>query len=827
MAKSKATRKSGETMKMTSSREMVVQGMDDEDDEELQRALADDIISASEDEGGSDDERKHCKLLEAISSLGGKKRKKLTERSEASIQVSEFTVNAEGEGDKINLSDLIGTLDKTPSALIKTKKQLKNLQHNQSTLETPLTRKETEKIQREVAFEKTSKEVSRWQSVVLQNQKAEQLVFPLNQEPSGPKRIEQVVAGWKAQTPLEQEIFSLLRMNKQPLHDPVLTPTEEASLRAMSLEEAKIRRAELQKTRVLQSYYEAKAKREKKIKSKKYHRVQKKVMRKEYLKQFDEMVKTDPAAALEELKKMELSRMKERMSLKHQNSGKWAKSKAIMAKYDDGARKAMQIQLEVNKDLTQKLVIPADEDEEDEEDEEESAETLPDFVNDVEPILDQVNPWMRGKLSTEPMMQEESNRLDPPVWPREVGKPGEGWDDQEEDEEQMEETEEESLLRGFEERRKLRQTEDVEVAPMSMEENDDEKKAEILDISDDDEEAVEISDGEEAVEISDGEEAVEISDDEEAGLSNFTSLFHGLVKNHMEPPADQPKASPGAGQEESPALLEEGLVRVRTLEDVELLSQDISASDTALLTTQTPGTEETDTQSATQQADKKRKRKKMIDPNEVLTKEAKVIEMPLAPTAIEDVEDKEEQRIIIKEAFAGDDVISDFLKDKRKQEEAGRPKVIDLTLPGWGEWGGLGLQPSRSKRKRFRVKVAPPPPRQDQKLPNIIIAEKRDSSIAAHQVCQLPFPFENPTQFERTIRSPVGHTWNTQNTVQKITAPKVVTQLGAIIEPIAREDLIKNNRQAVTRPSINLESDQGPQKKRCSQQKKKHKRKRN
>uniref|UniRef100_A0A8C7L7S4 UTP14A small subunit processome component n=1 Tax=Oncorhynchus kisutch TaxID=8019 RepID=A0A8C7L7S4_ONCKI len=696
--------------------------------------------------------------------------------------------NKLSEGDKINLSDLIGTLDKTPSALIKTKKQLKNLQHNQSTLETPLTRKETEKIQREVAFEKTSKEVSRWQSVVLQNQKAEQLVFPLNQEPSGPKRIEHVVAGWKAQTPLEQEIFSLLRMNKQPLHDPVLTPTEEASLRAMSLEEAKIRRAELQKTRVLQSYYEAKAKRGKKIKSKKYHRVQKKVMRKEYLKQFDEMVKTDPAAALEELKKMELSRMKERMSLKHQNSGKWAKSKAIMAKYDDGARKAMQKQLEVNKDLTQKLVIPADEDEEDEE---ESAETLPDFVNDVEPILDQVNPWMRGKLSTEPMM-EESNRLDPPVWPREVGKPGEGQDEQEEDEEQMEETEEESLLRGFEERRKLRQTED---------------KAEILEISDYDEEAVEISD-----------------DDEEAGLSNFTSLFHGLV-NHMEPPADQPKAGPGLRQGESPALLEEGLVRVRTLEDVELLSQDISTSDTALLTTQILGTEETDTQSATQQADKKRK--KMIDPNEVLTKEAKVIEMPLAPTAVEDVEDKEEQRVIIKEAFAGDDVVSDFLKDKRKQEEAGRPKVIDLTLPGWGEWGGLGLQPSRSKRKRFRVKVAPPPPRQDQKLPNIIIAEKRDSSIAAHQVCQLPFPFEKPIQFERTIRSPVGRTWNTQNAVQKITAPKVVTQLGAIIEPIAREDLIKDNRQAVTGPSINLESDQGPQKKRRSQQKKQHKRKKN
>ena len=59
-----------------------------------------------------------------------------------------------------------------------------------------------------------------------------------------------------------------------------------------------------------------------------------------------------------------------------------------------------------------------------------------------------------------------------------------------------------------------------------------------------------------------------------------------------------------------------------------------------------------------------------------------------------------EQTAIIKEAFAGDDVISDFLKDKRKQEEAGRAKVVDLTLPGWGEWGGIGLKPSKRKRRK-------------------------------------------------------------------------------------------------------------------------------
>lgn len=254
------------TSRMESDGAMIKQGMyDDKVDYQADTRS----ISASEDESGSEDERKNRKLLEAISSLGGKKRKKLAERSEASIQVSEFTVNAEGEGEKINLSDLISTMDKTTTALSKTKKQLKNIENSQSTLETPLSKQETEKIHRDVAFDKTAKEVSRWQSIVTQIQRAEQLVFPLNQEPSGPKRMEQVVAGWKAQTPLEQEIFSLLHMNKQPINNPVLTHLEEASMRAMSLEEAKIRRAELQKARVLQSYYEAKAKRERKIKSKK------------------------------------------------------------------------------------------------------------------------------------------------------------------------------------------------------------------------------------------------------------------------------------------------------------------------------------------------------------------------------------------------------------------------------------------------------------------------------------------------------------------------------------------------------------------------------
>lgn len=107
--------------------------------------------------------------------------------------------------------------------------------------------------------------------------------FSLEKEQSAFAPIEHVLSGWKARTPLEHEVFNIHK-NKQPVTDPLLTPVEKASLKAMSLEEAKMRRAELQRARALQSYYEARARREKKIKSKKYHKVLKKEKAKKALK---------------------------------------------------------------------------------------------------------------------------------------------------------------------------------------------------------------------------------------------------------------------------------------------------------------------------------------------------------------------------------------------------------------------------------------------------------------------------------------------------------------------------------------------------------------
>ena len=144
------------------------------------------------------------------------------------------------------------------------------------------------------------------------------------------------------------------------------------------------------------------------------------------------------------------------------------------------------------------------------------------------------------------------------------------------------------------------------------------------------------------------QEVVEISDNEEEDLSEFTSLYQGIANSQQESQSQEAQPEPVSGPEpgpgpvlteEAPGLLEETLVRIRTLEDVEMLSQNplhIEGDQPSPPMDQSPNMEETALPCGTQKAGKKMKRKKGIDPNEVLTKEAKMIKVPLAPTAVED-----------------------------------------------------------------------------------------------------------------------------------------------------------------------------------------------
>ncbi|XP_032706355.1 U3 small nucleolar RNA-associated protein 14 homolog A-like isoform X1 [Lontra canadensis] len=722
--------------------------------EEVEDLPKDYALSPSEDEVDIDGERKHQKLLEAISSLDGKNRWKLAERSEASLKVSEFSVTSEGSGEKLVLSDLLGPV-KTSSSLAVVKKQLNRVK-SKKTVELPLNKEEVERIHREVAFNKTSQALSKWDPIVLKNRQAEQLVFPLKKEQSAFAPIEHVLSGWKARTPLEQEVFNLLHKNKQPMTDPLLTPVEKASLKAMSLEEAKMRRAELQRARALQSYYEARARREKKIKSKKYHKVLKKGKARKALKDFEKLRKVNPTAALEELEKIEKARMMERMSLKHQNSGKWAKSKAIMAKYDLEARQAMQEQLARNKELTQKLQV-ASNSEEEEEGVEEEGDLVPEAVNEIQMDADGPNPWM---LRNHSRGTKEAKGQDPEQLPEPVAHEA----SESEEEEDRPGAEEETLLNEFEERRSLRRKSGLnqDAEPVSRQEPKDSSSQEVLS------------------ELRALAQKLN-KEKNQSGKQNMSSTRTVPVVQREGPP----KA------EEEPLLLQRP-ERAHTVQELEELAKEGCFQNEEV---PRPGREgqQTERNPNTQPGVPKEKKRKeqMIDLQNLLTTKSPSVKSLAIPTTVEELEDEEErdQKQMIKEAFAGDDVIRDFLKEKREAVEASKPKDVDLTLPGWGEWGGMGLKPSAKKRRRFLIKTPEGPPRKDKNLPNVIINEKRNVHAAAHQVRVLPYPFTHHQQFERTIQTPIGSTWNTQRAFQKLTTPKVVTKPGHIIKPIKAEDV--------------------------------------
>ncbi|NWH80694.1 UT14A protein, partial [Piaya cayana] len=696
-------------------------------------------------------------------------RRKLAERTEASVQVSEFNVSCKGEGpEKLVLSELLQPI-RPKSALSSVKKELSRVKQKKA-VELPLSKEEAQRVVREAAFVGTSKDVGKWQQVVLQNRRAEQLVFPLKQEVATVVPLEQVASTWKPRTPLEQEIFGLLHKTQQPTVDPLLTPEETASLQAMSLEEARQRRAELQKARALQSYYEAKARREKRIKSKKYHRVLKKSKRRKALKEFEQLHKSDPEAALAKLEELEQLRMQERMSLKHQNKGKWARSRAIMAKYDLEARKAMQEQLARNKELMQKVRVELPEEEEeagDVPDEDLASGTIPAGASGA-------NPWMLGKPSgpaEEPEVEEGPGGV---VGPDAV----ESKEEMEEEEEVL--SEEEALLQDFAQKRQTRQ-----------------QQAERPE-----------GQGEELVGcllpsvtcalLPCSRVTAPSLLSQHAGADETEAVSELLGDSPVPPVCVEEQASlgmeqPPLAQEET--LLSEQLNRVRTMEDVEAL-----ASEEHVAEQEKPAAARAKKRVQQQQEEGRAgnklakkppaKKKKIISLQAVLAGKPQEVPCSSLPVVVEEEEDGGvDQRGVITEAFAGDDVVADFRREKRKAEQAAKPQPVNLVLPGWGEWGGTGLKPSAKKVKRFLLKPPPAPPRKDQHLPHVIMSERRNIHAAAHQVNELPFPFEKHQQFEQSIRMPLGTTWNTQRAFQKLTSPRVVTRAGHIIQPISAEDV--------------------------------------
>ncbi|XP_077488446.1 uncharacterized protein LOC144099183 isoform X2 [Amblyomma americanum] len=345
------------------------------------------------------DSFRHKKLLDAIGSLGGKK--KVTPRTEPSLTVSEYDLS-KASVEQVAVHQLLAGLKKT-SKHRQIKKQVRSIVRNAKVLPKPLPRPELQRAQRQVAYDKVSEEVSVWEPVVNDNRMAEQLRFPLKQADMRMECAQKFVERMKPRTELEREINKILKVSENVARPGAeLTPAEEKALKAMSLEEAKERLAELKKMRALLSYQEMKARRQGKIKSKKYHRILKKERLKKQMKEFEELKEKDPELAIEKLRELDKQRILERVSLRHKSTGKWAKQQMLRTKYNQESREALLTQLELSRQLTQKPLVESSDDEEGV-DVSAAEEAAARQAGELEArFFNAANPWLKNTTGTRP-----------------------------------------------------------------------------------------------------------------------------------------------------------------------------------------------------------------------------------------------------------------------------------------------------------------------------------------------------------------------------------------------------------------------------------------
>lgn len=273
-------------------------------------------------------EKEHSRLLEAVAKLDKSQHIRKPTRTEPSLQISEYNLvkSSAGKNSTVNLHNLVKVLNKKSSQIDITKK-INKVRRNVKTIPKPLEKPEAQKIQRTVAYENVKKTLDKWEPIVYANRAAEQLEFPLRKDPKL-KPVEtttDLLQRFRLKSEIELEMEKL---------KPEKPKEEVESEFPLTLAEMLERRKEAAKLRAQQSYKEAKARRQNKIKSKKYHRIQRREKIKQQIKEFEYLQKNNPEEALKKLEEIERARAEERVSLRHRSTGQWARSKQVRAKYD-------------------------------------------------------------------------------------------------------------------------------------------------------------------------------------------------------------------------------------------------------------------------------------------------------------------------------------------------------------------------------------------------------------------------------------------------------------------------------------------------------------
>ncbi|XP_031831008.1 U3 small nucleolar RNA-associated protein 14 homolog A isoform X2 [Nomia melanderi] len=772
----------------------------------------------------------HSKLLEAVSQLDKGQRVKKAERSEPTLEVSEFHLVKSGvsDSDAVIVKDLAKALGKK-SHHLEIVRNLESTRKKINILEKPLEKPAAERIKRVVGFENTKKELKKWNAVITKNRAAESLHFPLNNPSVRLEPSNQFVKRFRIQSDLEKELAAL-----EPQKENIKETNDDFSL---TMNEIIMKRKEAAKIRAQQSYREAKSRRQNKIKSKKFHRVQRKEKVKLQLKEFDELKKTNPEAALEKLEQLDRIRAEERMSLRHKSTGKWAQSKQIRAKYDKETQQELAQQLSIGRELTQKSREINDSEEENEIDDSPVQSTATDAENpwvqnvktdsEIDDFIKSYrNYWDKenNQLANQSIKVNNKNKSDNQDTKTSTGNLGstfvfEDKHNNNNDTESFEvkNNKEHSKIEESKNENKTHILGKRDTKRVSL---DDEKKLnkriklqkkgleKIIATSTWSVESVErnvqtkcspssnVSNQEKISKIFNAMEE-RMQDQIKSKIQHITEKYEQVIK--------KPKHKNNRIKAEKDNFdgLEMQTTNKRVIIDSSL-HEDVNENDldknTNLENTRNIN------YSNSLSVNKVNKSETEIDPSKYMNVKPKHLHTDL-PTDItggddvlDDSENEDERHNVISEAFADDDVVEEFRNEKKEWVKDSQPKDIDLTLPGWGSWGGTNVKVSNRKTKRFILKFPKDAPRRDENKGNVIIFEDSKAKIRQHQISELPYPFTSVKDYEASIRMPIGRNFVPENAHRKLIEPTVKTKMGKVIEPMTEDVLVKTAEKKFKNP---------------------------
>jgi U3 small nucleolar RNA-associated protein 14 len=276
----------------------------------------------------------HKKLLSEINEIVKFQHIRKPTRSEPAIKNSEFHLvksKASTDDQEVSTKDRkavsISSIAQTVQKNTKQKQvgnQLKNAFKKGNVLAKPLEKVYADKIQRTIAYDSTVTKLGRWDAIVTKNQNASQLKFPMVLEKARMKSDDDPeVPQFRYKTKMMKEMEDI---RNECFPKPVKSDKPKGQPELLTLEEMRERRKELGRLKIKESHKIAKKRIQGKIKSKKYHKLKKRDELKLKMKEFEELKLTNPEAALKELEKIERQRVRERTTLRHKNTGTWAKN---------------------------------------------------------------------------------------------------------------------------------------------------------------------------------------------------------------------------------------------------------------------------------------------------------------------------------------------------------------------------------------------------------------------------------------------------------------------------------------------------------------------